>query len=198
MAQGDGYGCEIPVYDPLIPCYVTAQIETAKFGAIANGPTFIEPQTQGIVKSNAGYPAQLFDPSLRDDLYVRVGAVEWSADSPDGKGSAIVTPGPEGTITFQNVDGDLWTGKKSLSIWLKGDGKPGPIRAYFVLNPNYYLEIEKQNYTAVELVSKGSTFAAGWNEYSIPLGKIAKLDQVSTMFIDSQKRKLQIGSITLK
>ena len=196
--QGDSISCEIPVYDPTVPFYAIAQIETQKFGAVANGPQFADPHLLGISKSNAEYPGTLFDPSLKDDLYIRVGAVEWSADGPDPSGSAIVTPGPEGTITFQNVDGAFWSGKKSLSIWLKGDGKPGPIRAYLVRQPNYYLEVERKNYATIDLVPAGSNFAAGWNEYSIPLSKVSNLGQMSSLFFDSQKRKLQIGPIILK
>jgi hypothetical protein len=196
--QGDTYGCDIPIYDPAVPFYAAAQIETQKFGSIANGPQFVDPAQMGIAKPTAEYPSTLFDPSEKDDLYLRVGGVEWNADGPDGHGSVILTPGPEGTISFQNVDGDLWTGKKSLSIWLKGDGQPGPIRAYLVHEPNYYLEVERKNYATIDLVSAGSNFASGWNEYSIPLSKVANLSRMSTLFFDSQKRKLQIGAIILK
>jgi len=198
VQQGSKYLCEVPIFDPRIPFYAAAQVESDKFGAIANGPQFVDPLAQGITKSNADYPSQLFEPSQRDDLYIRNGSIEWSSDGPDGKGSAIVSPGQEGTINFQNVDGDLWAGKRSLSIWLKGDGKPGPIRAYLVYSPNYYLEVERKNYTAIDLVPTGSTFAAGWKEYSIPLAKVSHLDQVSTLFFDSQKRRLQLGPIILK
>jgi len=196
--QGGAYTCEIPVYNPHVPLFAAAQIETAKFGAIANGPQYLDPVAQGITKSNAEYPSSLFDPSEKDDLYIRSGAVEWSADGPSDKGSAIVTPGPEGTIMFQNVDGDLWQGKKVLDIWLKGDGQPGPIRAYLITRPSYDLTIDKTNSIAVDLVSGGSPFASGWNEYSIPLSKVPNLDQVTCLFFDSQKRKLQIGPIILK
>ncbi len=65
------------------------------------------------------------------------------------KGSAIISPGDDGTITFQNVDGELWQGRKALNIWLKGDGRPGPITAYFAFHSSYFLEIGKGNYTAV-------------------------------------------------
>jgi hypothetical protein len=196
--QGDLYVCDVPIYDPQVPLYAIAQVETDRFGAIANGPKYIEPLVDGIAKATATYPSLLFDPSQKDDLYLRVGTVEWSADGPDGKGSAIVTPGPEGTITFQNVDAELWSGKKSLLIWLKGDGKPGPIRAHLAYEPSYALQLERKNYTTIDLVPSGVSFAAGWNEYSIPLTKISRLSQMSTLFLDSQKRKLQIGPITLK
>ena len=196
--QGGEYVGEIPIYDPEVPLYVTGQVETAKFGAIANGPHYVEPHSLGLLRSNADYPSVLFDPAQKDDLYIRNGSIEWSPDGPDGKGSAIVSPGMEGTINFQNMDGDLWTGKKSLSMWLKGDGKPGPIRAYLVFSPNYYLEVERKNYAAVDIVPTGATFSLGWNEYSIPLSKVLHREQVSTLFFDTQKRKLQIGPILLK
>jgi len=197
-AQGSGFSADLPIYDPSVPVYAIAQVETATFGAIANSPQFIEPKGLGISASSASYPEVLFAPSLKDDLYLRGGSVEWSADGPNGHGSAIVAPAAEGMVHFQNVDGDLWAGKKTLNIWLKGDGKPGPIRAYLTYSPNYYLEVERKNYTAVDLVPTGSTFAAAWNEYSIPLAKVGHLREVSTLFIDSSHRKLQLGPIVLK
>lgn len=189
---------EIPLYDASVPLYVICQIETEKFSAIANCPLYVEPAAFGFTKPTAEYPTQLFDPSLKDDLYIRVGAVQWDADGPDGKGSAIVSPGPEGTITFQNIDGDLWAGKKVLDIWLKGDGQVGPIRAYLVANPNYYLELGGKSNTEFDLVPTGATFAPGWKEYTIPLDKVANLGQVSSLFFDSSKRKLQFGPILVK
>ena len=189
---------EIPVYDPHVPFYAIAQVETAKFGAVANRPQFVDPLLQGVTASNAAYPSTLFDPSAKDDLYFRVGSAEWSPEGPDGKGSAIVTPGAGNVITFQNVDAMLWAGKKSLSIWLKGDGLSGPIRAYLVHGPNYYFEPERKNFATVDLVSAGAKFASGWNEYSIPLSKIPNLAEVSNLVFDTQKRKLQIGPIILK
>ena len=196
--QGETLSIEIPVFDPSVPCCVIAQIESEKFGVVANGPQWIDPQVLGLSKPNAGYPNELFNPTAKDDLYLRVGTVEWSSDGPSGKGSAIISPGPEGTITFQNIDGVLWKGKKTLSIWLKGEGKPGPIRAYLTYDSNYYLEVERKNYTAIELIAAGTPFAAEWREYSIPLDKVTHLDQVTSLFFDSQKRKLQIGPIILK
>jgi hypothetical protein len=196
--QGAELTADVPIYDPAVPCYVAAQVETAKFSAIANGPQYLEPLTLGLSKANAEVPTSLFDPADKDDLYFRNSPVEWSSEGPDGKGSAIVSPAPEGMIHFQNVDGELWTSKKTLSIWLKGDGKPGPIRAYLTRHPNYYLEIERKDYTVVDLVPTGKTFDADWNEYRIPLDKVPNLSEVSTLFLDTQKRKLQIGPIKLK
>ncbi len=196
--QGTDLTAEVPVYDPEVPAYVIAQVETAKFGAIANGPQLCDPKALGISAASSAYPSVLFDPSLKDDLYLRGGNVEWNQDGPNGHGSAIVSPGPEGMIHFQNVDGDLWAGKKTLNLWLKGDGNPGPIRAYLTYSPNYYLEVERKNYTVADLVPTGSTFALGWNEYSIPLSKVGRLAEVSTLFLDSSHRKLQLGPILLK
>ena len=196
--QGSDLSAVIPVYDPAIPFYAIAQVETSQFGAIANGPQYLVPQKLGISQPSESYPSVLFDPAEKDDLYLRNGNPEWNADGPDGKGSVILTPGPEGTIHFQNIDGCLWKGKKSLSIWLKGDDKPGPIRAYLAYSPNYYLEVERHNYAPVDLVANGAKFSAGWNEYSIPLSKVGHVDEVSTLFFDTQKRKLQLGPIILK
>ncbi len=196
--QGESYQAEIPVYSPSVPMYLAAEVETEKFGTIANGPQYIEPSTLGIAQANATYPTVLFDPSEKDDLYIRTGDITWSTEGPEGKGSAIVTPGHEGTITFQNVDGVLWGNKQTFNIWLKGDGLAGPISAYFAFHPNYYVEIGKANYTQVDLVPTGSVFAKGWKEYSVSLKKIKNLAQVSTLFLDPNKRNLQIGSILVK
>ncbi|MDR3689823.1 MAG: hypothetical protein P4L46_10625 [Fimbriimonas sp.] len=198
VKRGDGYEAEIPVYSPSVPLYVVAQIETEKFGTVGNGIQYVEPTALGIAALNAAYPSALFDPSLKDDLYIRTGDITWSDDGPEGKGSAIVSPGQEGTITFQNIDGDLWEGKQVLDIWLKGDGQPGPIRAYFASHPNYYVEIGKGNTTEIDLVPTGFKFANGWKEYAIPLRTIKNLSQVSTLFLDANKRNLQIGPITLR
>jgi len=198
VKQGDNYQAEIPIYDPALPLFVIGQIETEKFHDAANGPQFIKPGDLGVTASNATYPEMLFDPSQKDDLYLRTGDIEWSSDGPSGKGSVILTPGEEQTLTFQNIDGDLWKDKKVLDIWLKGDGKPGPITAYMVYDSNLYVEIAKLKSQPVELVPKGGTFTAGWTEYSIPLSKIPNLDQVTSLIIDSQLRKLQMGPILVK
>ncbi len=195
---GDKYQAEIPVYDPKVPFYVIGQINTAEKHDAGNGPQFVKPADLGITASNSAYPDLLFDPAQKDDLYIRVGEIEWSADGPDGKGSAIVAPGDEGTITFQNIDGALWSGKKVLDIWLKGDGKPGPITAYLSFKSQPYVEIGHGNYTEVELVPKGGTFAAGWHEFVIHLDQVKNLKEVSTMFLDPNKRRLQIGPILVK
>jgi len=195
---GDKYQVEVPIYDPSVPFFVIGQINTAEKHDAGNGPQYIVPSALGITAANATYPDLLFDPAQKDDLFIRTGDIEWSADGPEGKGSAIVGPGEEGTITFQNVDGALWGGKKVLDIWLKGDGKPGPITAYLAYKSQYYVEIGHGNYTEVELVPKGSTFTAGWHEYSIPLSKVKNLSQVSQLFLDPNKRRLQIGSILVK
>jgi len=198
VKQGDNYVANIPIYNPAVPLYVAGQIDTDKFGTVANGPQYVEPSVLGIATSNASYPTILFDPSQKDDLYIRTGEIQWSEDGPDGRGSAIVSPGHEGTITFQNIDGALWSGKKVFDIWLKGDGQPGPIRAYFASHPNYYVEIGKENTTEIDLVPTGATFADGWKEYAVPLAKIKNVSQVCTMFLDPNKRALQIGSILVK
>lgn len=198
VQAGTQYQCDIPIYDPSVPLYAIAQIETDRFGDIGNGPKYVDPSALGIKKANAEYPTLLFDPSQKDDLYIRTGTIEWSADGLSGSGSAIIEPCEEGTITFQNTDCEFWNGKKTLSIWLKGDGKPGPIVAYLVSNPNYYFEYNKKNFSAVELVGAKEIFANGWAEYVIPLAKIPNLASDSSIFINPGKRKLQIGQIALK
>ncbi|MGC5230931.1 hypothetical protein, partial [Klebsiella pneumoniae] len=89
-----------------------------------------------------------------------------STDGPNGKGSAIISPGQEGTITIQNIDGALWSGKQTLNLWLKGDGDVGPIKAYLVANPNYYFDLARGGYTEFDLVPTGQYFARGWKEYT--------------------------------
>jgi len=195
---GDTYQAEIPVYDPSLPFYVIGQINTAEKHDAGNGPQYIVPSALGITAANATYPDLLFDPSQKDDLYIRTGDIEWSGDGPDSKGSVIVGPGEEGTITFQNIDGDLWQGKTALTIWLKGDGKPGPITAYLAYKSQYYVEIGHNNYTEIQLVPKGTAFPVGWHQYVIHLEKVKHLKEVSTLFLDPNKRRLQIGAIRLK
>jgi len=195
---GDNLETEIPIYDPKVAFYVVGQINTIEKHDAGNGPMYVTPSSLGITAANAAYPDLLFDPAKKDDLYIRTGDIEWSADGPEGKGSASVGPGEEGTITFQNIDGDLWENKKTLNIWLKGDGKPGPITAYLAYHSQYYVEIGHGNYTEIPLVPKGSVFSSGWHEYVIHLDKVKNLKEVSTMFLDPNKRRLQIGPILLK
>ena len=199
VKQADNsYQVEIPIYDPAVPFYAIGQINTTNDHDAGNGPQYITPSSLGITAANATYPNLLFDPADKDDLYIRTGEIEWSADGPEGKGSAIVSPGEEGTITFQNVDGQLWNGKKVLDIWLKGDGQPGPITAYLAFQSQYFVELGKGNYTEVSLVAKGDTFKAGWHEYVIHLDQVKNLNQVSQLFFDPNKRRLQIGPILVK
>ncbi len=198
FAQGDSYKGEIPVYDPSVPFYVIGQIQTERFSVNANGPQFIQPSVLGVTSPTSTYPGVLFNPAYKDDLYIRTGEIEWSSDGPTGKGSAIVSPGDDGTISFQNVDGMLWQGRKTLSIWLRGDGRPGPITANFAFHSNYFLEVGKGNYTAIPLVPRGATFTSGWHEYVVHLDKVKKLSQVSQLFLDSNKRPLHIGQVLLK
>ncbi len=198
VKQGENYVGVIPIYDSSVPFYVIAQIESEKFGAIGNGCQYVTPSSLGITVSTDTYPTTLFDPSQKDDLYIRTGEITWSNDGPGTKGSAIVSPGQEGTITFQNIDGVLWGSKTVFDIWLKGDGQPGPIRAYFAWKPNYYVEIGKDNSTQIDLVPTGATFTGGWREYAVNLKRIKNLSQVSTLFLDSNKRNLQIGPILVK
>ena len=199
LKQADGtYQVEIPIYDPSLAFYAIGQINTEVKHDSGNGPIYVTPASLGITAANATYPNLLFDPAEKDDLYIRTGDIEWSADGPEGKGSAIVSPGEEGTITFQNVDGALWQGKKFLDIWLKGDGKPGPITAYLAFHSQYFVELGKGNYTEVTLVPKGGTFKDGWQEFVIHLDQVKNLSQVSQLFFDPNKRKLQIGPILVK
>lgn len=199
---GNDLHCEIPVYDPSVPFYAIAQIETSKYGAVGNGPQFLLPSKLGLDKPTDEYPTLLFDPSLKDDLYIRTGVVQWSSEGPTGTGSAVVALDqftPDNSIIFQNVDAIFWRGKKTLSIWLKGDGQKGPVTVYMASNPNWYLEADKKNYLPVELVGRAETFSNEWAEYLIPLTKIPNLGNVSSLFLYTEKKRaLQIGPITLK
>jgi len=96
------------------------------------------------------------------------------------------------------VDGDLWGGRKVLDIWLKGDGQPGPITAYLAFNSKYYVQIGHGNYTEIELVPKGATFKSGWQEFVIHLDQVKNLNICSQLFLDPNKRALQIGPIYVK
>lgn len=197
--QADGsYQVEIPIYDPAVPFYAIGQINTEKAHDAGNGPLFITPSTLGITAANSTYPSVLFDPAEKDDLYIRTGDIEWSSDGPEGKGSAIVGAGEEGTITFQNVDAQFWQNRKFLDIWLKGDGQPGPVTVFLAFRSDYFLEAARGNYTKVTLVPASGKFTPGWAEYVVPLNKVQYLGNVSQIFIDPGKRRLQIGPIFLK
>jgi hypothetical protein len=60
------------------------------------------------------------------------------------------------------------------------------------------VEIGHTNYTEVALVPKGAVFTSGWHEYVIHLDKVKNLKEVSTLFLDPNKRRLQIGQILVK
>lgn len=207
MPEGT-YGAEIPVYDPKVPFYAAAQISTEKYSFTANGIQFFEPEKLGVTAATATYGNMLFDPSKRSDLYLRTGNPTFSSEGPLGKGSVSITldnpPIDNGMVQIQNLDIAFWKGAKEISIYLKGDGKPGPVTAYMAYDVNYYLDKSVGNFTAFPLVPTGQVFGAGWHEYVIPLSKVTNLARVGTLYIDpgvdktnpTGKRVLQLGAVS--
>jgi len=198
VKQGDSYQAEIPVYDPAVPMYVIGQVDTVKDAATGNGPQFIDPAKLGVSAPTAPYPHVVFDPSLKSDLYIRTGEPTWSDDSSDGKGSVIIKPTEASTVLFQNIEPNLWKGGSELHIWLKGDGKAGPLTGYLMYDANYFLDKDVKNYTAFKLVPDGATMAAGWKEYTIPLSQAANLNRVGSLFLEPGNHSLQVGTISWK
>ncbi|MGV3614958.1 MAG: hypothetical protein ACO1SV_06445 [Fimbriimonas sp.] len=198
---GEKYQAEIPIYDAKVPFYVAGQISTPNGWYVGNGLQFIEPEKLGVSTANATYPNVLFDPSRKSDLYLRTGKSTWVAEGPGGKGSVILVPDdPQndlGMIQFQNIDPMFWKGGKEISVFLKGDGKPGPVTAYMAYDTNYYIDKSVPNYTQFQLVPTGQVFAAGWKEYVLPLSKVANLPRVGSLFFETAgSRPLQIGTIS--
>jgi hypothetical protein len=197
--SGNAYKADIPVYDANVPFYVVGQISTANGWYIGNGVQFVEPGKLGVTTSNATYPNVLFDPSKRSDLYLRTGQSQWVADGPLSKGSVVLTPNQpnidHGMVQFQNIEPKFWKGGSELSVWLKGDGKPGPVTAYLTWDTNYYVDTTVPNYTKFSLVPTGKTFTSGWKEYVITLSKVNNLERVTSLTIDLGGRPLQLGVV---
>lgn len=199
--SGENYVAEVPVYDVKVPFYIAGQIWTPNGWFIGNEMQFVEPEKLGVAAATATYSNVLFDPSKKSDLYLRTGKTTWVSDSSDGKGSVIVNPNDpnndHGMVMFQNIDPMFWKGGKEISIMLKGDGKPGPVSAFMAYDTDYYLDKSLPNFTEFKLVPTGKVFAAGWKEYIIPLGKVANLSRVGSLFLESAgARPIQIGTIS--
>jgi dienelactone hydrolase len=182
--SGKTYECELSVYDPGIPLYAVAQIETKSFQASANCPQYIEPSKLGIVSANATYPNMLLDFEDRSDLYFPVGEPTFVNDAASGKVAAQVKPYTDGTLHLANIEPFLWRGAKELRFWLKGDGRPGPINLYLTRDTNYYLDKDNKNFVMLPIVPAGSTFKAGWQEFTIPLNQIPKWQQVDALYFE--------------
>lgn len=193
---GESYQAEIPVYDPAIPFYVIGQIATAKHSFVGNGPQFVDPALLGLTESNSKVSNILFDPSLKSDFYLRTGVPNFVADGPLGKGSAIITVDEAGMVMFQNFNPQLWKGAKELSIYLKGDGKVGPLSAYVSVDGGYYIDKSTNKYTQIKLVPEGAAMPAGWKEYVIPLSKVANLNRAGTLYFEPGNHTLQVGVIS--
>jgi dienelactone hydrolase len=199
--SGENYVADVPVYDAAVPFYIAGQIWTPNGWFLGNSIQFVEPEKLGISTATATYPNVLFDPSKKNDLYLRTGRPTWVGDSQDGKGSVILTPdepnNDNGMVMFQNIDPMFWKGGKEISILLKGDGKPGPVTAYLAYDTNYYIDKSLPNFTQFQLIPTGKVFTAGWKEYVLPLSKVSNLARVGSLFIQSgNARPVQIGTIS--
>lgn len=190
------YACEIPVYDPSVPFYAVAQIETKSFQESANCPQFVDPKALGLNASNAAYPKMLLDFEDKSDLYFGTGLPEFIDDAASGKVAASVEPfAGDGTVHLMNIEPFLWTGATQLRFWLKGDGKPGPVNLYLTRDTNYYLDKEGKNYELLSIVPTGGTFKPGWQEFVIPLDKIPNYQKVDAMYFECPGRKLVIDGV---
>jgi len=169
------YECTIPVYDPAIPLFAVAQLETQNIGVMANLPQYIEPANLGVTQADAIYPHLLLDFEDKSDLYITEGTPSFIADAPQGKVAAAITPFADGTVQLVNIEPFFWKNAKELRFYLKGDGKPGPVDLFFSSDRNYW------DYAKVSLVLPEVNFDEGWKEYSVPLDAIANLDEVTTL-----------------
>ncbi len=171
------YAFSIPVYNPDVPLYALAQIETADAGVVANTPMFIQPAAFGITRSIVVYPKMLLDFEDKDDLYIPVGRAQFVAGGISGDTAAMVTPFADGTVHLMNIEPVFWTTPKKLTVYLKGDGLPGGVVAYLSADRDYWKA------TPITLVPENGVFPAMWKQYSIPLDGIKDLKTMSTLVI---------------
>jgi hypothetical protein len=193
---GKTYVCELPVYDPAVPMYALAQIETKSFKASANCPQFVDPKTLGIAQPTATYPNMLLDFEDKSDLYIPVGVPTFVNDAASGKVAAEIMPFKDGTVHLANIEPFLWKGGKELRFWLKGDGKPGPVTLYLTWSTSYYLDKDQKDYVALPIVPAGATFKEGWQEFMIPLDKIPPIKKVDALYFEVPVgRKLVVDGV---
>jgi hypothetical protein len=179
------YSMAIPIYDPSIPLYALAQVETNAIGVMANIPQYIEPAKRGITKANAVYPNLLHDFEERSDLYISSsGTINFVTDAPHGKVAAAITPFADGTVQLVNIEPFFWKNAKELRFYLKGDGKAGPVDLFFTNDRNYW------DFPKVTLVQPEDTFTEGWQEYVVPLDNIANLPELTTLVFVAQYRQV--------
>jgi len=187
------YEYEIPIYDPQVPLYAVAQVQTKNIGVMANLPQYIEPAKLGFYKADTQYPHMLLDFEDMSDLYIPVGTPAFVNDAPHGKVSAAITPYADGTVQLVNIEPIFWKGAKELHFFLKGDGKPGPLDLFFSSQREYWYDPK------VNLVLPENNFETGWKEYVVPLDTIANLDDVSTLVFSLPGRMiLNIDAVSWK
>jgi len=194
------YECEIPVYNPDVPLYAVAQIEVADYGGVANTPQFIDPRKLGLTQASATYPKSLMDFEDKDtfDLYIANGTPTQVPNGPQGKFAASIVPFHDGTIQFLGLEPFLWDHPTELHMFLKGDGKPGPLDVYLAYDTSYWLDHQRKNYAKITLVNAEETFSAEWKEYVIPLDVVDNLEKIDSMFFDMGTRTLLIDDIRWK
>ena len=195
VKKGDRYEFNIPVYDPSVPLYAVAQIESKQFGCIANTPQLIQPQKLGITEATAQYPQMLFDFEDKSDLYISVGSISFVTGQA-GAAAAKIKPFQDGTIKLMNIEPFLWNNPKELHFWLYGDGQQAPLTLYLTCNSSYWLDHERKFYTKIPIVAADATMPVGWHEYVIPLNLVRNLKLVDAMFFDVGKRELIIDSVS--
>jgi hypothetical protein len=193
-----GYECELPVYDPAVPLYALAQVETKTLGAWANTPQAVAPMKLGITAATATYSKLLYNFEDKSDLYIPAGTPTFIPDAPEGQTAASIAPFHDGTVHLLNLEPYFWKDAKELRFFLKGDGQPGPINVYVVTDTNYWLDHERKNYTKFTLVGADEAFAPTWKEYVIPLKKVANLDRVDCLFFEVGTRPLLIDAVRVQ
>jgi hypothetical protein len=188
------YEVIIPVYDPTVPLYVAAQVETPTTGVMANLPQYIEPTKIGITMADTEYPHMLLDFENKCDLYITVGKPAFVTDDPpQGKISAAITLFADNTAQIVNIEPKLWKNAKELHFFLKGDGKPGPIDVYLTNDRNHW------DFPKISLIQPDEIFEEGWKDYMIPLDSIANYQDLNTLvFALPGRQVLNIDAVCWK
>ncbi|HOF86797.1 MAG TPA: hypothetical protein PLZ36_01665 [Armatimonadota bacterium] len=171
------YAFSIPMYAADVPLYILAQIETADAGVVANTPMYLEPAAFGITRPTAVYPKMLLDFEDNDDLYIPVGNARFVAGGATGNAAAQITAFADGTVHLMNIEPLFWTAPKTLTLYLKGDGRPGAVTACLSADRDDW------KYPPITLVPEDGIFPATWTQYTIPLDGMKDLKAMSTLVI---------------
>ena len=195
------YRATIPLYDPIMPVLAVVLVESVEEGMISSAPLLIEPDKLGLGVENAEitpYPMMLQDFEDQDDLYILDGTTEFVTDSAEGFYAARVTPGANGTIRLLKFEAQFWKNARTLSIALKGDGRPGPVVLSFHPGEMVGGTARDRRVTQIVLVPGHKIFPNEWKTYKIPLQKITNLAQVRMVSLSVGNRDVLIDQIVLE